>query len=137
MTCGPYRAISLVTYTARIEAAKTRALVSPAPALSPSFKLDLAVSGDAPAVRGVEVALRQLDGAGVREEKVWLSGSANLGDVVSWDLKDEVQLWWPVGYGSQTLYTVEIKVLGEVSDRYGHSSVPHANECFVGRCGPG
>ena len=119
MTCGPYRAISLITYTARIAAAKTRAIVSPTPALAPSFKLDLAVSGDAAVVRGAEVALRQLDGSVVREEKVELDGGAELKDVVSWDLKDEVQLWWPVGYGSQTLYNVEITLLGEVSRHRG------------------
>ena len=119
MTCGPYRAISLVTYTARIAAAKTHAIVSPAPALSPSFKLDLAVSRDAAVVRGAEIVLRQLDGFVVREEKVELDGRANLKDVVSWDLKDEVGLWWPVGYGSQTLYNVETALLGEVSRHCG------------------
>ncbi|KAI1789937.1 glycoside hydrolase [Ganoderma leucocontextum] len=123
MTCGPYRAVSLVTYTARIEAAKTRAIVSAAPSLSPSFKVDLAISGDASVVRGVKVVLRELDGAVVREEKVQQSGSANLVDVVSWDLKDKVQLWWPVGYGSQTLYRVEISLLGSLTKRIGFRTV--------------
>ncbi|KAM5541197.1 hypothetical protein V8D89_005126 [Ganoderma adspersum] len=113
MTCGPYRAISLITYTARIEAANTRAIVSAAPGLSPSFKVDLAVSGDVSVVRGAKVVLKQLDGTVVLEEKVQLSGSANLKNVVSWDLEDKVQLWWPVGYGNPTLYNVDIALLGD------------------------
>lgn len=116
MTCGPYRAISLITYTARIEAAKTCAVVSAAPALSPSFKVDLAIAGDASAVRGAKVVLSELDGTLVLEEKVQLSGDAHLKDIVSWDLEDKVQLWWPVGYGSPTLYDVDIALLGEVND---------------------
>ena len=117
MTCGPYRAISLLTYTARIEAANTRALVSAAPVLSPSLKVDLAVAGDASAVQSVKIVLTQLDGGVVREEKVSLgTGRADLKDVVAWDLEGKVQLWWPVGYGGQNLYNVEISLLGEVSD---------------------
>ena len=122
MTCGPYRAISLLTYTARIEAANTRALVSAAPALSPSLKVDLAIAGDASAVWGVKVVLAQSDGAIIREEKVSLGlEHTDLKDVVAWDLEGKVQLWWPVGYGSQNLYNVEISLLGEVGDiRYDH-----------------
>ena len=116
MTCGPYRSISLITYAARIEAAKTRAIVSAAPALSPSFKVDLMVSGDVSVVRGVKVVLKELDGTVVLEEKVQLSGSATLKDVVSWDLGDKVQLWWPVGYGTPALYNVDIVLFGEVRD---------------------
>ena len=132
MTCGPYRSISLITYAARIEAAKTRAIVSAAPALSPSFKVDLVVSGDVSAVRGVKVVLKELDGTVVLEEKVQLSGSATLKDVVSWDLGGKVQLWWPVGYGNPTLYNVDIALLGDVSGYRLDSSVTHIAEFDTG-----
>ncbi|KAI0738846.1 glycoside hydrolase [Daedaleopsis nitida] len=117
MTCGPYRAISLITYTARIESANTRAAVSAAPALSPSLKVDVSVSGDVTAVKEVKVVLKELDGTVIQEQQVQqaASGAAPslFNDTVSWDLKDKVELWWPVGYGRQKLYTIDIFLLGE------------------------
>lgn len=84
-------------------------------------------------VRGAKVVLRELDGTTVLEETVQLSGSANLKDIVSWDLRDKVQLWWPVGYGSQTMYEVEIALLGEVSDHHGHDSITRRADLHAGR----
>ena len=115
MTCGPYRPISLVTYTTRIESANTRASASVTPALSLGLKVDLAVMGDLANVRAAKVALKDWKGNLVRVEEVQLVGAAVLKDVINWDLTDEVELWWPVGYGRQRLYTVEIYLLGEVS----------------------
>ncbi len=116
MTCGPYRPISLITFNARIESVNTRAHISAAPALSPSLKVDITVGGDVSAVKGAKVVLKSLDGTVVREEKVQQVGE----NAVSWDLKDRVQLWWPVGYGSQNLYHVEISLLGDVRPQIGH-----------------
>lgn len=116
MTAGPYRAISLVTYIARIESANTRATVSAAPELSPSLSVDLSLSGDVSAVKGVKVVLRGLDGAVLHEEQVQqTSAQSLLKDTVRWDLKDKVQPWWPVGYGKQNLYNVDISLLDNVS----------------------
>ena len=115
MTCGPYRPISLITYTARIESANTRASVSVAPALSPALKVDLAITGDLASVRKAEVTLKDWRGNLVRAEEVQLAGAADLKDIINWDLADKVQLWWPVGYGRQRLYTVDIYLMGEVS----------------------
>ncbi|KAI0717520.1 glycoside hydrolase [Cerioporus squamosus] len=109
MTCGPYRAIALITYNTRIESVNTRAHVSAAPALYPSLKVDIAIAGDASAVKGAKVVLRSLDGTVVNEEEAKKIGNG----AVNWDLKDKVELWWPVGYGSQPLYDVEINLLGE------------------------
>lgn len=36
-------------------------------------------------------------------------------DIVDWDLDEEVRLWWPTGYGPQSLYDVDIILLSLVS----------------------
>ncbi|KZT69494.1 glycoside hydrolase family 2 protein [Daedalea quercina L-15889] len=122
MTCGPYRPISLVTYTARISSLHARAAVSAAPTLVPSLAVDIEVSGNATRAKAVRIVLKK-DGSGdvLREELApileWSNGaSLNKADgVVAWDLRDAVHLWWPVGYGQQALYTVEATLLAEGS----------------------
>ncbi|GBE85088.1 Beta-mannosidase B [Sparassis crispa] len=114
MTCGPYRPISLITYTTRLAALHTRAHVSPFPALSPSLKLDLTLSGSTASVSAVRVILTDFaTGEPIKEETVTLGelADAERRDVVQWDLAGLVHLWWPVAYGSQTLYTVEAALL--------------------------
>lgn len=43
-------------------------------------------------------------------------GGVEVANVIEWDFEGaEVQLWWPIGYGSQHLYTVEVTLLDQVS----------------------
>ncbi|KAH9919171.1 glycoside hydrolase [Epithele typhae] len=136
MTCGPYRPISLITYAVRIQSANTRAQVSAAPALAPSLKIDIAVAGDAQAVKGVNVVLKDTDGKTLIGEDITSlnfkedRGSSLIKDL-TFDLQDKgIQPWWPVGYGAQTMYNAEICLLGEggvvldkVAKRIGFRSV--------------
>ena len=39
----------------------------------------------------------------------------DLKDAINWNLGQDVELWWPVGYGKQILYAFEVILLGEVS----------------------
>ena len=134
MTCGPYRGISLITYTARIESANTRATVSAAPALSPALKVDLSVSGEVSAVKGVKIVLKTLDEAVLHDEQVAIGEArALLKDAITWDLKGKVQPWWPVGYGDQNLYNIEVSLLGDVSHCLASSRLG-ADLCLERRC---
>ncbi|TFK52849.1 glycoside hydrolase [Heliocybe sulcata] len=126
MTCGPYRLISLLTYTTRIFELNTHAIVSGPPNLSPALSVDLRLDGNIAAAGRITVALKDIaSGKEIRAGDVMLCTSnivdGKVEDVVKWDLQPtEVELWWPVGYGEQKLYNVEIGLLdrdGRTLDR--------------------
>ncbi|KAF9052310.1 glycoside hydrolase [Hymenopellis radicata] len=82
MTCGPHRPITLKTYAAKMSEVQTRA----------------SVLGDIGTQLKIDV---------VKEARV------GLGTQVDWTFsKDEIKLWWPVGYGEQALYDVKLELLG-------------------------
>lgn len=119
MTCGPYRPISLISYVARLSSVQSKAYVSSAPVLSPSLKLDITISGHASAATALQVTLKNSHGAIIRDERVAMSRvdheiADHLMDVIEWQLDDLVSLWWPVGYGKQDLYDVDVLLLGQV-----------------------
>ncbi|KAF8130046.1 glycoside hydrolase [Mycena galopus ATCC 62051] len=101
MTCGPYRPITLKTYTARIKEVQTHALLSDENA--PSLKVDVTLD---PALdASVRVVLSDANKTVLKSEDV------SVGTAVSWDLKGLVEPWWPVGYGAQHLYSVSVLLL--------------------------
>jgi beta-mannosidase len=132
MTAGPYRPITLHTYTARIADAHARAHVDHA--LRPALGLHLLLRGAAAAVASVRVALRDVKGRRVREEEVDMrsrvaagqpanaDAQVELRDVIQWDLAGAIELWWPAGSGAQPLYDVQITLLAAVSPSFSLTS---------------
>ncbi len=118
MTCGPYRPIKLRAYTARIASVHTHALVSPAPELAATLKVDANLAGDVWLARYLRVTV--LDGTRVLdtffEEYDNPPGEYDitLEGIVDSDFSQQVQPWWPVGYGEHPLYDVVVELLSDV-----------------------
>ncbi|KAJ6579656.1 glycoside hydrolase [Mycena vulgaris] len=137
MTCGPYRPITLKTYTACLSEVQTHALLSDENA--PSLKIDVTLEGtlDPTLVASLRVVLSDADKSILKSQDVPVAGSTNTG-VVSWDLAGTVEPWWPVGYGAQSLYTVTVllldasgQTLDESTTRAGFRRVALVQEPFA------
>ncbi|KAJ7775670.1 glycoside hydrolase [Mycena maculata] len=108
MTCGPYRPITLKTYTARIAEVQPHALLSDKN--QPSLKVDVTLAGTLDAAASLRILLSDATKTVLKTQDVSISGAWNA-SVVAWDLAGAVEPWWPVGYGAQHLYTVSVLLL--------------------------
>ncbi|KAH8822589.1 glycoside hydrolase [Flagelloscypha sp. PMI_526] len=103
MTSGPYRAVSLIVYDARIKDFYPKAFLSPKD-LRSSLKLDLTVEGNGAV--SVDVLLKTLEGEILKNQTVSINVDQGK-SILEW--KDiNVQPWWPTGHGKQNLYLVEV-----------------------------
>lgn len=128
MTCGPYRAITFTAYNARIKEANVSALarILDDGTFTASLKVNVTLDGswDASADALLVVTMVDQQGQNLKTERLEIAswhGASNLGTapngIVAWNnLQSEgVELWWPVNYGNQTMYTVEVLLVGPVS----------------------
>ncbi|KAF7300960.1 hypothetical protein MIND_00659100 [Mycena indigotica] len=118
MTCGPYRPITLKAFAARIEQVNTHAILSKEDL--PSLSIDVTLSGN-PVVSSLHISLLDSNNTLLKEQVV-PAEIAVLHDVISWNLANLVEPWWPVGYGAPNLYTVTILLL----DAAGHTLDSHS-----------
>ncbi|KAF8528704.1 glycoside hydrolase family 2 protein [Gautieria morchelliformis] len=110
MTCGPWRPISLHTYTVRITDLRVQTQVSE------SLDADIKVSLHVSTLTGwTSVTLRDKTGQVVREvdSVVINDGKA---EVQFEGAKGEFELWYPVGYGKQPMYSVQVQVTDEAGN---------------------
>ncbi|KAI0263626.1 beta-mannosidase [Gloeopeniophorella convolvens] len=102
---GPWRPVHLHTYHTRIAdlwaAARVNAQLEPV--LSVKFTLD--------APGAARVLVKDAAGTAVRGQRDFARGNA--GEVQFAFGEDEVELWYPVGYGKQPLYTIEVQAVDD------------------------
>lgn len=108
MTIGPWKPISLQTYEARIADLDVRSDVSEA--LDVKVSVDLIQSSSTTV--HASFVLKAADGSVI----VSTTASTDAGHAkADFDLPaGKVDLWYPVGYGKQPLYTIEAKLTNEV-----------------------
>ncbi|TFK28781.1 beta-mannosidase [Coprinopsis marcescibilis] len=106
MTVGPWKPISLQTYSTRIEEIDVRTEVSEDFAVQFTARIGVSHSVDG----SLRVELRNPAGEIQRSDPVPFSGY-NVGQHSISFAPGEVDLWYPVGYGSQPLYTVQVTLL--------------------------
>ncbi|KAG6336605.1 hypothetical protein ID866_2481 [Astraeus odoratus] len=111
MTVGPWKPISLQTYDVRITDVDIRCKVSEA--LDVDVTVDLELSGSV--LGSVCVILIDPCGKVVRSQDALTLrfGSAHTEFHL---VREEAKLWYPVHYGQQPLYTIQV----EVKDAHGH-----------------
>jgi beta-mannosidase len=110
MTTGPWKPIYLHTYSARIEDVDIRVDVSESLEVNLSAKVFASASfnGD------VRVTLLGPNGDIRKEDVVSCQGVSGATFVQAFSA-GELNLWYPIGYGAQPLYTIVAELLGEVS----------------------
>ncbi|EJT97015.1 glycoside hydrolase [Dacryopinax primogenitus] len=111
MSVGPWLPVRLERYWLRLSEVQTKARVNETNV--PSLGLSLELAGNVGGKVHVEVVLRDVKGKEIKSEKIDATSTEQLIDVINWELKGQVDLWWPVGYGSQPLYTVGVILTDE------------------------
>ena len=111
MTAGPWRPISLHTYDIRIAEVWANAIVSET--LEPRVELSFELAGDG-FVGTVQVFVRGPSKTSIKENKN-VKAAGGKGSITYAFGDDEVELWYPIGYGKQPLYEIEVAAIDDVS----------------------
>ena len=114
MTAGPWKPIHLHAYKARLTDVRVRAAVDESLAASIHVALT-ATSGASKA----KIAIKAPGGSVVHSTEVTLTGDATPASTSFTPDKSNLQLWYPVGYGKQPLYSCEVTLLDSVSIHIG------------------
>lgn len=112
MTVGPWRPIRFHTYEIRIAEVWADAIVTET--LKPVLILSFELAGDE-FTGTIQVSVRGPNKvSGIKEIKD-VKVVAGKGSITCAFGDDEVELWYPVGYGKQPLYEIEVVAIDDVS----------------------
>ena len=113
MTVGPWRSISLSTYTYRFEDVRVDTDLSGPEYTVRSLRAEITLSDtNNERLKGLRIMalLKGRKGEIVKEAKV------KLGKKLDWTFdKGEIEGWYPIHYGAQPLYTLDLELVDEVS----------------------
>jgi hypothetical protein len=125
MTVGPWKPIRLEIYEHRVENFWVR--VDVAESLEATINVSLSATSSS---GSADVTVKAPDGTLVVDRQAIPLKDGNCD--VSLDAKrGDLELWWPVGYGKQILYTVDVVVKDEVRMRWVAYIVAETTECFL------
>lgn len=111
MTTGPWKPIFLEFYTSRISEIDIRTTINDA--LDAKVDVYFAVSGPSENITATAQILRPSNTLAIGATDVKLSDGAR---TLNFGLSHGAyEPWYPVGYGAQPLYTVEVSIKDEVS----------------------
>lgn len=113
MTAGPWRPIRLETYTYRIDDIQIDAdLIGPEyKTATLKAKIELASSSSLTDGFKFKAVLKTAEGKKVKES------TFDLKETLDWKFENgEVEAWWPIHYGKQPLYQLEITLSDRVSN---------------------
>ncbi|KAF8492119.1 glycoside hydrolase [Gautieria morchelliformis] len=115
ITTGPWRPIYFEQYTTALSIVHTKASASVTVDLLANLVVDVTLSGDVRASTNLKILMKDAGGRVIKEGGRKLQPDGEAAAVVKWDFSPEdVNLWWPVGYGEQALYTVEVTLEDDV-----------------------
>lgn len=109
MTVGPWKPISLHAYSTRIVEVDIRSKISKN--LDVNLTVDFALSAQIPGV--ASVVLKDSQGVRIADESYIKSNSKHFRASFRFS-PGSLELWYPIGYGKQPIYTVEIDAIDEV-----------------------
>ena len=108
MTVGPWKPITLQTYTARISDFHVKSIVSES--LDTKFEVSLTASGALSSPLKANLTIKKPDGSVLSTHELSLDTEGK-GNLTLEYKKGELELWWPIGYGAQPLYTFHVSLL--------------------------
>lgn len=111
MTVGPWRPIHLDTYTHRFEDVRIDTDLKGPDYLQGTLKAAIQLdSTQMPSEFRIHALLRDSDGTVIKQEVL------SLGTDIDWTFdKSEIEGWYPINYGKQPLYKLELDLVDGVS----------------------